>query len=88
MPLPASDSRPAQPEPVPLTSLRPGDRGRLHDSVLDPRDRQLLTALGLAPKSLLRLCKAGDPWIVEVRSTRIGLAEAVARDLMVLPEGV
>ena len=80
------DSAPHRPGPVPLTSLQPGDRGRLHDSVLDASDQQMLMALGLAPKSRLRLCKAGNPWIVQVRSTRIGLADAVARNLMVLRE--
>lgn len=72
--------------PVPLTALRPGDRGRMHGSSLAPQDRDLLDALGLASQSSLRLAKAGNPWIVQVRATRIGLAEAVARSILVIPE--
>lgn len=76
----------SHPEAVPLTSLNPGDRGRLHRSVPEGRDRQVLDALGLVVDSSIRLAKAGNPWIVQVRSTRIGLADAVARHLRVIPE--
>jgi Fe2+ transport system protein FeoA len=42
-----------------------------------------LLALGLTSTSEFRLCKAGEPCIIQVRSTRIGLARAVARRIMV-----
>jgi Fe2+ transport system protein FeoA len=32
------------------------------------------------------VCQTGDPWIVQVRSTRIGIAESVARAILVIPE--
>jgi Fe2+ transport system protein FeoA len=35
---------------------------------------------------VLKLCKVGDPCIVQVRSTRIGISSAVARCLYVVPE--
>ena len=67
-----------------LTDLRPGESCRLEAADLAESDRRLLDALGLASRSRLRLCKAGDPWIVQVRGTRIGLAESVARRLHVV----
>jgi Fe2+ transport system protein FeoA len=70
---------------VPLTELRAGDSGALHTCDLLDGDRQLLSALGLADRAKFRLCKAGSPWIVQVRGTRIGIAEAVARKIKVLP---
>lgn len=73
-------------EPVSLTRLRVGSRARFHDSQLEPGDLQLLEALGLTGACRLRVCQAGDPWIVQVRATRIGIAEAVARAIFVIPE--
>ena len=76
----------AAPDPVRLTNLAVGHRARLHATDLPRQDCELLSALGLASGSRFRVCRAGDPWIVEVRSTRIGFADAVARQLLVLPE--
>lgn len=73
---------------VRLTSLSEGGRARLESTELKADDRALLSALGLGDGSSFRICRAGDPWIVEVRSTRIGLADAVAAQLLVLPEPV
>lgn len=71
--------------PVPLTSVPAGAVATLQ-TVADPEARLLLRGLGLLDASRLRLCKAGDPCIVQVRSTRIGLSHAVARHLMVVPD--
>ena len=82
----AAENLAAEERAVPLTSMRPGERGRLHRTVPEGRDRQVLDALGLVLDSSIRLAKAGNPWIVQVRSTRIGLADAVAQHLRVIPE--
>ena len=74
------------PAGVPLTSLQAGERGALHACDLQEGDRELLRALGLADRARFRLCKAGNPWIVQVQGTRIGIADAVARKILVLPE--
>lgn len=71
-------------DPVDLTQLRAGEFGRLHASRLESSDSEVLTALGLATRSRFRVSKAGDPCILEVRSTRIGLSAAVARSLLVI----
>jgi Fe2+ transport system protein FeoA len=68
---------------VPLTSVRAGVIARLYESRLDPDCRASLRALGLIDASLLRVCKDGDPYIVEVRATRIGLSRRVARRVFV-----
>lgn len=73
-------------KPVPLTELMAGERGELQTAELERDDRELLYALGLTEASPFRLCKTGNPWIVQVRSTRIGLSDSVARSLMVLRE--
>lgn len=69
---------------VPLTHLDRGAIATLHDARVDPDTRGLLRALGLTDRCRLRLCKLGEPCIVQVRSTRIGVSHEVARCLFVL----
>jgi Fe2+ transport system protein FeoA len=71
-----------------LCDLEVGTVARFHEARLDADVRDLLHALGLTPSSRVRLCKAGEPYIVQVRSTRIGLSRAVARAIFVIPEPV
>lgn len=66
-----------------LSDLRPGEAGAVSMSALGEGDRALLQALGLAEAAQVRLCQAGNPCIVQVRATRIGLAETVARQILV-----
>ena len=70
---------------VRLSDLRAGAIARFHDARLDAESRDWLHALGFTPDCQLRLCKAGEPCIVQVRTTRIGLAKAVARGIYVVP---
>jgi Fe2+ transport system protein FeoA len=76
----------AAPAPVQLTSLTAGSVGRLHDTDLDDDTRSLLRSLGLTDASRLRVCKSGEPFIIQVRATRIGVSSAVARGIFVIPE--
>jgi Fe2+ transport system protein FeoA len=71
---------------IDLTRLQVGARARFRGTGLERSDLELLEALGLTEGSRFRVCQTGDPWIVQVRSTRIGIAEAVARRILVLPE--
>lgn len=73
-------------DPIHLTALPCGAWARLHGVDLAADDRALLAALGFSERSRFRLCNAREPWIVQVRTTRIGLAESVARRLLVIPE--
>jgi Fe2+ transport system protein FeoA len=75
-------------QPVPLSQLRAGSLARLHSAELGSDDCALLNALGLTNRCLLRVCKAGEPCIVEVKATRIGLSRALARGVFVVPEAL
>ena len=87
-----SDSRSAtrglSEPPIRLSQLALGRRARLHAAELAPQDCALLRALGLTDRCSLRICKIGEPCIVEVRSTRIGLSKSVAHGIFVVPESV
>lgn len=72
--------------PVCLCDLEEGAVARFHEARLDPEACHLLRTLGLTKSSLVRLCKTGEPCIVQVRSTRIGLARSVAGSIFVIPE--
>lgn len=72
--------------PIPLTACQAGTVVRLHGTDLDPQSCDLLRALGLTRQCQLTLCKAGEPCIVQVRSTRIGLSRAVANGIFVVPD--
>jgi Fe2+ transport system protein FeoA len=68
---------------VPLTTLRGGERGRLHAANLCCEDCGLLRALGMTDQCELRVCRAGEPCIVQVKSTRLGIAASLARSILV-----
>lgn len=72
-PVPGGQAR----SPVALTQLHPGSVAEL-DQVRDAQSRAVLSSLGLTGGSRLRLCRLGDPCIIQVRSTRIGLSKVVA----------
>jgi len=72
--------------PVALTALAVGCVARLHEAQLDADASALLRALGLSGARELRLCKVGDPCIVQVGATRIGVSRTVASRIFVIPE--
>jgi Fe2+ transport system protein FeoA len=84
----ASQPKPSRPaaEPIPLSQLAAGKVVRLHAADLSPQDCALLGALGMTDRCVLRICKVGEPCIVQVQSTRIGLSREVADGILVVPE--
>lgn len=68
---------------MPLTTLAAGSTAVLHE-VGDSRSCAVLRSLGLTGGARLRLCRMGDPCIIQVRSTRIGLSRAVAESVIVM----
>jgi Fe2+ transport system protein FeoA len=70
---------------IPLTSLEVDASARFLDADLDAEARDLLRALGLTGGTELRVCQQGEPCIVSVRATRIGIANRVARAIRVAP---
>lgn len=69
-----------------LSELVAGRPARLRAGDLDPGEACLLQAMGLVTGSRLVVRVCGDPCIVEVRTTRIGLARSVAQRLHVVLE--
>jgi Fe2+ transport system protein FeoA len=78
---------PAPPATVPLSRLQVGAEAYLHDTRLDGDTREHLRSLGLTDASHLRVCKSGEPFIFQVRTTRIGVSGAVARRIDVVVNG-
>lgn len=72
--------------PVALSALGAGRTGRLHEARLDDDSVGLLRALGLSGAEAFRLCKAGEPCILQVGSTRIGVSRTVAARIYVIPD--
>ena len=81
LPTPSPDVSPVQ-----LTELAAGAAAQLHATHLGDEDFALLEALGMTRSCRFRVCKVGDPWIVQIRETRIGLAASVARKILVVPD--
>ena len=71
--------------PICLCDLEVGATARFHGTQLEPEFSRFLRAVGLTQTSELRLCKNGDPCIVQVRATRIGVSKAVAGQVYVVP---
>lgn len=78
-----AQSNPSQPRLVPLSSLRDGDRGRVHSTDMRCEDCALLNAMGLTDQCEIRVCQAGEPCIVQVRTTRLGIARSLAGKIMI-----
>jgi Fe2+ transport system protein FeoA len=72
--------------PIALTTLTTGQTGRLHEARLDPHSVGLLRALGLSETQPFRVSKAGEPCILQVDGTRIGVSRVVASNLYVIPD--
>jgi Fe2+ transport system protein FeoA len=74
------------PAGIPLSGLETGARARLlerHQLATD--EACLLAALGLSAGCDFVVRSSGDPCIVDVRTTRIGLARSIACRLLVSP---
>ena len=72
---------------VPLSTLQTGAEASLHGTELDADTRSILRSLGLTDASRLRVCKNGEPFIIQVRATRIGVTGAVAGRIFVTVDG-
>jgi Fe2+ transport system protein FeoA len=74
---------------VRLTSLRVGQEATICECALEPRDASVLRAMGLRHAARVRVCRAGEPFVVEVLyngsgcSFRIGLARPLAGRVIV-----
>ena len=73
------------PPVVPLSDVAAGTTARLADTRLESSPRALLRALGLTDGSMLRVCQQGEPCVIQVRATRIGLSSRVAKNVFIIP---
>lgn len=76
----------ARSELIPLVRLAAGRAARLHGRDLAQGEACLLAAMGLVEGCRLVVRASGDPCIVEVRATRIGLARRLAERILVRVE--
>ena len=72
------------PQTQKLTDLEVGATARMLDAAVDTELRTLLRALGLTDNSPLRVCKRGEPCVVQVRATRIGISGRIAQHITVV----
>ena len=68
-----------------LATLPAGGCGRISLVYATTSDLERLEVMGLCAGRVVQVVKAGDPMIVRVLGTRIGLAAALARDIYVEP---
>jgi hypothetical protein len=71
--------------PIALSDLPAGSEATLSGGLLPADEMRLLEAMGISDRSLLRVCRQGEPCIVESRSVRVGISRAVARRLHTEP---
>ena len=67
----------------PLSDSPAGSHAVLHGSRLAPEDHQLLEAMGLVGNCTLRVLKQGNPCVVAIGDTRMGLARSLAENILV-----
>ncbi len=68
---------------VPLAQLTGGQRCRVAAMDVNPAEAQLLEAMGLTERCELCVCQPGEPCIVRINATRLGLAGSLARRIVV-----
>ena len=76
---------------IPLAESKPGQVGTVASTCRDAKDAALLRAMGLKPNCRIRVCRLGEPCIVEVLgctgcACRIGMALPIARQVMLCCE--
>ncbi len=93
----AFDACPTGAATVALGELSPGQMAVVCEHCLGPRDASMLRAMGMRPGASVRVCRQGEPCIVEVMPpgpcgcdcrTRIGLAAELARRIRVVKQAV
>ena len=74
---------------ITLCQLETGKRARVLAADLCCEDCELLRAMGMGEECTVRVCRSGEPCIVEVSGTRLGLSRAMTRNIFVSvePEG-
>lgn len=74
-----------QSSPISLAELAVGAVARVHQTDVEDTTGRFLQAIGLTRTAQFRVCRRGEPCIIQVRSTRVGLARAIADRILVVP---
>ncbi len=72
-----------EPHYIPMDQLQPGQCGVVHEMSLGPIDSNRLKAMGICPGRRVWLVRSGDPMIVKVMRSRVGLAAVLAEQVTV-----
>lgn len=67
--------------PTPLSGTAQGDTATVLTQRLEPAERDLLSAMGIHDGCQVTVRRTGSPCIVQVDSTRVGIAANVAQRL-------
>ncbi len=68
---------------IPLAQLTSGQICRVAAMNVAPAEAQLLEAMGLTDRCELCVCQPGEPCIVRINCTRLGLSGSLARQILV-----
>ena len=74
---------PIEQELVPLSELEVKDEGVVFVANLEIDEQATLAAMGLYEEASFRLCQQGQPCIIQVEATRLGLSQEVTSRIMV-----
>ena len=74
---------PIEQELVPLSELEVKDEGVVFVANLEIDEQATLAAMGLHEEASFRLCQQGQPCIIQVEATRLGLSQDVTSRIMV-----
>jgi|TARA_B110000263_G_scaffold134785_1_gene117049 Fe2+ transport system protein FeoA len=68
---------------IPLSQLEESETAVVHMADLEADERRSLTALGLHSEVTFQLCQQGQPCIIQVEATRLGLSKELTSRIMV-----
>ncbi|HIB50275.1 MAG TPA: ferrous iron transport protein A [Phycisphaerales bacterium] len=66
-----------------LSELSEREEAVVHFTELDFEERSLLAAMGLHDDVTFQLCKQGQPCIIQVEATRLGLSKELTSKIIV-----
>lgn len=70
-------------EYIPLSELSERERAVVHTTELDACEQEALSAMGLFEDASFELCQQGQPCIIQVEATRLGLSSELTSRIMV-----
>ena len=76
------------PELITLSELGEREEAVVHFTDLECDERQALAAMGLYEDVSFRLCQQGQPCIIQVEATRLGLSSEITSRILVRRCGV